>query len=322
MRSEIVTVTGIPLVDIAQAYLKECSMAKIHTFKAKRNDLNKLFSFLSSIADIETLTIQDMNVGNLSAFCEHVAKTDKAPATASRRVASVRSFCNYISEFVPSFRNPASKLKGPKCNPGGFRGIDIDTASKIEEAAYRIGRNKFLRARNGMSVSIINHTGLRADEVLNLTEAQISEDGCWFSNVKCKADIVRNVYIPSHLRELLADYLLIRREVLFGQFRIIDTRPYPLLVSLRDSFKDKPESFKVSYETLHRTFQVACQIVHIKPISPHTLRHSFAHELMRSTKDVRLVAQALGHTDIKTTMRYTSSSEEALAAAIEGVKKK
>jgi site-specific recombinase XerD len=52
-------------------------------------------------------------------------------------------------------------------------------------------------------------------------------------------------------------------------------------------------------------------------LHPHLLRHSYALDLLDSSNDVRLVAQALGHSDVRITMRYTERKEEEVAAALE-----
>jgi len=58
-----------------------------------------------------------------------------------------------------------------------------------------------------------------------------------------------------------------------------------------------------------------------KNVSPHTLRHTFATDLYRETKNIRLVQKALGHSDLSTTMIYTHIVDEELEGALKGLRK-
>ena len=53
-----------------------------------------------------------------------------------------------------------------------------------------------------------------------------------------------------------------------------------------------------------------------KDIHPHTLRHTFATDLYRETKNIRLVQKALGHADLSTTMIYTHIVDDELEDAL------
>lgn len=53
-----------------------------------------------------------------------------------------------------------------------------------------------------------------------------------------------------------------------------------------------------------------------KNVSPHTFRHTFASDLLRATKNIRLVQKALGHEDLSTTMIYTHIVDEEFEDAL------
>lgn len=56
----------------------------------------------------------------------------------------------------------------------------------------------------------------------------------------------------------------------------------------------------------------------INDIHPHTLRHTFATDIYRETKNIRLVQKALGHSDLSTTMIYTHIIDDEIEQAMKG----
>lgn len=57
-----------------------------------------------------------------------------------------------------------------------------------------------------------------------------------------------------------------------------------------------------------------------KRISPHIFRHTFASDLLRATKNLRLVQKALGHEDLSTTMIYTHIVDEEFEEALKSLR--
>ena len=58
-----------------------------------------------------------------------------------------------------------------------------------------------------------------------------------------------------------------------------------------------------------------------KQVTPHTLRHTFATELLRETKNIRLVQKALGHASLSTTQIYAHIVDDELEDALKNIRK-
>ncbi len=58
-----------------------------------------------------------------------------------------------------------------------------------------------------------------------------------------------------------------------------------------------------------------------KDVHPHLLRHTFATDLLKSTKNIRLVQKALGHASLSSTMIYTHVYDEELESALKSFRK-
>jgi len=61
---------------------------------------------------------------------------------------------------------------------------------------------------------------------------------------------------------------------------------------------------------------VAAGISEADRVTPHTLRHTFATDLLRETKNIRLTQKALGHASLAAMMIYTHVADEELEKAM------
>lgn len=69
-------------------------------------------------------------------------------------------------------------------------------------------------------------------------------------------------------------------------------------------------------KSLRRALSLSCKRAGLRHIGWHTLRHSFASQLVKSGAHLRVVQELLGHTDIRVTMRYTHLEPSRLVEAV------
>jgi len=174
-------------------------------------------------------------------------------------------------------------------------------------------------------------TGLRADEVRALTMGQLSEDFKFLQKVKTKGKKFRNVYLDSQIRVPLQEYLAKRESFLLANLQYYksatpgEKSKIPLFISTRNAVITDPASLGMNPKTIWRiianfgkeTNRLAETEKKITKIHPHKLRHTFAHEVLDTSKDIRLLAQILGHSSVATTMIYTERTGDDIIKAIE-----
>jgi len=156
--------------------------------------------------------------------------------------------------------------------------------------------------RNLVAARLMLDCGLRAGEVVALRPEHVSLESRRLMVREGKGAKDRVLYMSAELRDLIADWL--------------ERRPGgPWLVGTRDGGQLDTRYLRTMVK------RQACKagIAECERISPHTLRHSFATQLYRETKDLIAVKEALGHEDIGTTQIYAHLANGEVEAGMRGL---
>lgn len=312
---------------IVDSYIRYYASTNSHTARAKRLDLKHFVDFLSSLRGFskpEKLKVRDWDFSSVQRFVDDSLRRGESPATVSRRLATLKHMGRTFSEKVAGFINPAREVKAPKVNPHTPQAIARTEVRSIKAKAQARQKEKdsFIRFRNKTLLEFLLDTGLRAEEVRLLRMNQIDDSLEWIENVRTKGRRYRNVYITSEMRPTLKNYLEERTKIMqkfYPKFSKHLDRTHPLFISTYDAVPGKPDSFLMGSKSIWRAIN---ELSRDTPLHPHLLRHSYAHDLLSNSKDIRLVAQALGHSDVRITMRYTERSDHEIAEALEKTRKK
>lgn len=314
------------LKNVIDYYLNYYASGSSHTAKAKRLDLKKFIAFLTNIkgySKSDKLMLSDWDHSNSLRFVEECLQ-EESPATVSRRLATLKHCGRTLADQIPDFKNPTKELKTPKSQVTIPKSLEPHELENIFEKAHsRINnKNSFIRYRNQVILCFLLETGLRADEVRLLRMSQIDKQVNWIKNVRTKGKRYRNVYLNSKIQENLIPYLDRRQQELKKFFKNLNTQTdqkLPLFISTYKADPLEPQTFLMGAKTLWRAINEFSSEI---SLHPHLLRHTFAMDLLESSKDIRLVSQALGHGDVKITMRYTERSDLEVAKALENKLKK
>lgn len=310
-----------------EAYRMAYASASSHTSRAKRLDLERFIQFAQGLTGKKSARAIELSVWTPSVLQDYVntlLRQGEAPSTVSRRLATLKHVGRILCERIPGFSNPLREIRSPRAQEICPKALSQKDVERILAKARELRRERpnFLRLRNHTIIEILLDTGLRADEVRLLRRAQLSDDLQWFLQVRTKGNKFRDVYISSESRKILHEYLSARRKELgryCTQLSSAYDRKLPLFISNYRIVADQAASFELGEKTLWRIVRTMGREL---KIHPHILRHTFALGLLNHTNDIRLVAQALGHSSVQTTMRYTERTREDIAEAIERLRGK
>ena len=311
-----------PLLAVIESYERYFAAGASHTARAKRLDLKHFTDFLAhyrAVSKPEKLTVADWDFSSVQRFVDESLNKGEAPATVARRLATIKHMGRSLAEKVPGFINPAREVKGPKIKSPCPKALSTAEVRKITNFAQARAHKKrtFIRERNRTLFEFLIDTGLRAEEVRLLKVAQLDDQLEWVRNVKTKGRRFRNVYITTVFRPKLRAYLKRRDQELkrfFPRLTPAQNKNLPLFISCYNAKIESFDSFLMGAKSIWRAIN---ELTTDTDLHPHLLRHSYAVDLLKNSNDIRLVAQALGHSDVRVTMRYTERKERELASALE-----
>lgn len=320
-------VAKLRLGSIVTEYLKFYAEGRGHTARAKQLDTDKFLDFLKRFKrtkEIDDLRVEDWDFSATQRFVDESLRVGEAPSTVARRLATLKHMGRVLSERIPGFVNPARDVKPPRLQARRPQSISSSEVREItaKAAANRSEKNTFNRLRNETLLRLLLDTGLRAEEIRTIKMSQLSEKLDWVRQVRTKGRNFRDVYITSEMTAPLRSYLEERKRELerfFPKLSASVDATLPLFISTYAASPSDSKSFELSPKSVWRAIR---NFTVDTKLHPHLLRHTYATNLLNDSRDIRLVAQALGHSDVRITMRYTERGNEEVAEALEKARKR
>lgn len=275
------------ITDIVKSYTRYLKLERNYspnTLAAYQNDLSWLLSFCEQ----QEMNPLDMQLEDLQHFAIQLHEHQIGPTSQARILSGIRSFYKYLLLSGSIEQDPTELLESPHL---GERLPEVLSTDEIDQIQKSIDLSKPEGQRNKTIIEVLFSCGLRVSELVNLKLSNLYlEEG--FVRVMGKGSKERLVPISSKaVREL--QYWFVDRNLMKIQQGEED---YVFL-----NRRGKHLTRTMILIMLKRQ-AVAAGIT--KTISPHTLRHSFATELLKGGADLRAIQAMLGHESIGTTEIY------------------
>lgn len=226
------------------------------------------------------------------------------PITQSYHLIALRGFLGYLSKRdIPSLS--PNKIVLPKTVRKQVTFLHFD---EVERLLAQIQTNDESGLRDRSIIELLFSSGLRVSELIHLDRDHVNTTRREFM-VRGKGQKDRPVFVSEIAAEHIKDYLDARS----------DSLP-PLFISYS---RNNPATMTGDYRRLtarsvQRIISKYSRLAGItKHVSPHTMRHSFATDLLMNGADIRSVQTMLGHSNISTTQVYTHVTDEHLREVYE-----
>jgi len=207
-------------------------------------------------------------------------------------VIALRGFLKYLAKHdIKTLSSEKIELGKVKDRDVGFLELD-----EVERLIKSVQGDKLESLRDRAILELLFSTGLRVSELAGLNIENVNLKSGEFS-VRGKGDKIRLVFLSVSAKIALNEYLARRKDV-----------SPALFVSLKG--KEVSRLTSRSVERIVKKYAARAGIV--KKTTPHTLRHSFATDLLRNGADIRSVQAMLGHSSITTTQIYTHVTNKHL----------
>jgi integrase/recombinase XerD len=267
--------------------------ASLQTSHAYKLDITRFITY-ASIKGAPSPT--GVSARMLREYVYHLKDLGLSAASIRRNVSAVRTYFKFLLGEGHLVRDPSERLETPK----RWRTLpDVLGVEEVEKLLAAPSLDEPLAFRDRAMLELAYGAGLRVSEWISLN--------------------VRDVMLQDHLVRVFGKGAK-ERLIPIGRRAIGAIAIY--LRELRPSLergegkgvlflnaRGQPLSRMGAWKILRKYVN---QAGITKPVSPHTLRHSFATHLLEGGADLRAVQEMLGHVDISTTQIYTHVDREYL----------
>lgn len=273
-------------------FLEKDKKLSLNTLQSYKRDIEQFITYLK---EMKINSITSINKTTVIAYLLHLQKKGRATSTISRNLASIRSFCQYLTKNNVIKQDPTEQLESPKVEK---KLPQILSTKEVELLLEQPKCDDLKGYRDKAMLELLYATGIRVSELICLDVDDVYTD---MGFIRCtKGSKERMVPIGSVSINALNEYLSKSRKLLIQK-----KDEKALFVNVNGKRLTRQGFWKIIK-------QYKNQAKINKDITPHTLRHSFAAHLLENGADLRSIQEMLGHSDISSTQIYAQIAKNRI----------
>lgn len=245
----------------------------------------------------------DVDRATLRAYVAHLSTHPYARRSIARRLSELRAFGKFLVREQIVAASPFAALETPKLPSRLPRALTEEEVAQLLDAPSPDGPTGL---RDRAILEVLYGAGVRVSELVGLDVAHY-DAAARTLRVTGKGDRERLALVGGPAVEALGRHL--------AAGRAAGAAP----AGARPLFANS-EGGRLTVRSVQRLVSWCGRAIGMAhPVTPHTLRHSFATHLMNGGADLRVVQELLGHQSINTTQVYTHVSAEQLRRAVDAL---
>ena len=302
---------SLPIIEHLLPFLDYCEIEKGLSNNTQKNYKQYLLLFTRWLEKTgnSKLKPHELTAKHVWDYRLYFARTYKSPTgeylgkkSQNYYLIALRALLNYLAEqdieSLPSSKVNLAKQKSEEAI--SFLEVpDVEKMLQIPDLKTPGG------LRDRAIMELFFSSGMRISELLSLNVDQLSflndksTSRTYELSIVGKGKHIRTIFISPRAAEWLRQYLKARRDVY-----------KPLFINFRSKDEDNNRLSPRSVQSMISRCAMLAGIS--KKVTPHTLRHSYATDLLSHGADLRSVQELLGHKNVATTQIYTHVTNKRL----------
>jgi site-specific recombinase XerD len=293
--------------ELLQDYIEHIEVEGGRSSKTAENYHLYLDRFIEFAGDLEVATITSETIRKYRLWLNRYKNNNDeslSTITQSYHLIALRGFLNYLSGRDIASLSP-EKITLPKVSRKQVTFLHFD---EVERLLAQIPLKDETGLRDRAIIELLFSSGLRVSELTRLNRDHINTKRREFM-VRGKGQKDRPIFISQTAADYVTEYLNARQDSL---------PPLFLSYSRNSSTTTSGEFRRLTPRSVQRIISHYARLAGItKHVSPHTMRHSYATDLLMNGADLRSVQSMLGHSNISTTQIYTHVTDKHLREVYE-----